>query len=60
VVDLAIFYGRNNLLLNADIGWVVGNVWATIVEGLDEMAPACNDVWLNGCAGERLSYQRVE
>lgn len=60
VVDLAIFYGRNNLLLNADIGWVVGNVWATIVEGLDEMAPACNDVWLNGCAGERLSYERVE
>lgn len=59
VVDLAIFYGRNNLLLNADIGWVVGNVWATIVEGLDAMAPACNDVWLNGCAGERLSYQRV-
>jgi hypothetical protein len=60
VVDLAIFYGRNNLLLNADIGWVVGNVWATIVEGLDEMAPACNDVWLNGCAGERLSYHRID
>jgi hypothetical protein len=59
VVDLAIFYGRNNLLLNADIGWVVGNVWATIVEGLDEMASACNDVWLNGCAGERLSYARI-
>ncbi len=60
VVDLAVFYGRNNLLLNADIGWVVGNVWATIVEGLDEMAPACNDVWRSGSVGERLSYQRLE
>lgn len=60
VVDLAIFYGRNNLLLNADIGWVVGNVWASIVDGLDEMADACNDVWLNGCAGERLSYARLD
>lgn len=60
VVDLAIFYGRNNLLLNADIGWVVGNVWASIVDGLDEMADACNDVWLNGCAGERLSYARPD
>jgi hypothetical protein len=60
VVDLAVFYGRNNLLLNADIGWVVGNVWATIVEGLDEMAPACHDVWRSGSVGERLTYQRLE
>ena len=35
VIDLAIFYGRNNLLLNGDVGWVPGNVYATIVEGLD-------------------------
>ncbi len=27
VIDLALFYGRNNLLLNADVGWVVGNVF---------------------------------
>ncbi len=33
-----VFYGRNNLLINGDIGWVVDNVFATIVEGLDEMA----------------------
>ncbi len=58
VVDLAIFYGRNNLLLNGDIGWVVGNVFATIVEGLDEMAAACNDVWRSGAVGERLVYAR--
>jgi hypothetical protein len=60
VVDLAIFYGRNNLLLNGDIGWVVGNVFATIVEGLDEMAAACNDVWRAGAIGERLVYGRRE
>lgn len=58
VIDLAIFYGRNNLLLNGDVGWVPGNVYATIVEGLDAMAEACNDVWRSGSVGERLVYQR--
>ena len=57
-VDLAIFYGRNNLLLNGDVGWVVGNVYATIVEGLEAMAAACNDVWRAGAVGERLVYDR--
>lgn len=58
VVDLAIFYGRNNLLINGDVGWVPGNVYATIVDGLDRMAEACNDVWRSGGVGERLVYQR--
>ena len=58
VVDLALFYGRNNLLLNGDVGWVPGNVYATIVEGLDRMAEAGKDVWRSGSAGERLLYQR--
>ncbi|WP_344941073.1 DUF3830 family protein [Actinomadura miaoliensis] len=60
VIDLAIFYGRNNLLLNGDVGWVPGNVYATIVEGLDRMAEACNDVWRAGAVGETLSYRRHE
>lgn len=60
VVDLAIFYGRNNLLLNGDVGWVPGNVYASIVEGLEQMAEACNDVWRSGGVGERLVYQRFE
>jgi hypothetical protein len=59
-VDLAIFYGRNNLLLNGDVGWVVGSVYATIVEGLDRMAVACNDVWRAGAVGERLTFARAE
>ncbi|WP_221635500.1 DUF3830 family protein [Actinomadura hallensis] len=60
VIDLAIFYGRNNLLLNGDVGWVPGNVYATIVDGLDRMAEACNDVWRSGSVGERLVYARAE
>lgn len=58
VIDLAIFYGRNNLLLNGDVGWVPGNVYATITEGLQEMAQACHDVWRSGSVGERLVYER--
>ena len=34
IIDLAIFYGRNNLLINGDQGWVPGNVLGDIVEGL--------------------------
>ena len=60
VVDLALFYERNNLLLNGDVGWVPGNVYGTIVDGLDRMAEACNDVWRSGSLGERLVYQRFE
>ena len=59
VVDLALFYERNNLLLNPDVGWVPGNVFATIVEGLDEIAAASQDLWLNGVAGERLTFARA-
>jgi hypothetical protein len=60
VVDLALFYGRNNLLLNADVGFVPGNVFATVVEGLEEMAVAANDVWRAGAIGETLSFRRED
>jgi hypothetical protein len=60
VVDLAIFYGRNNLLLNGDVGWVPGSVYATITDGLEAMAEACHDVWRSGSVGERLTYSRLE
>ncbi|HEX2144895.1 MAG TPA: DUF3830 family protein [Glycomyces sp.] len=58
--DLAIFYGRNNLLINGDAGWVPGNVFATIVEGLPEMAAAAQDLWLRGVEGETLSFTRAQ
>jgi hypothetical protein len=57
-IDLAIFYGRNNLLVNGDVGWVPGNVFATVVDGLPAMAEACHDVWRSGSAGERLRFER--
>jgi hypothetical protein len=58
--DLAIFYGRNNLLINGDAGWVPGNVFATIIDGLEEMAAAAQDLWLRGVEGETLSFRRAE
>jgi hypothetical protein len=60
VVDLAFFYERNNLLLNPDAGWVPGNVFGTIVEGLEEMAAAAGELWLRGADGERLTFRRKD
>lgn len=60
IVDLALFYGRNNLLINGDQGWVPGNVFATVVDGLPELAAACQDIWMGGARGERLEFSREE
>lgn len=59
LVDLALFYERNNLLLNGDVGWVPGIVWGQVVDGLETMAEACNDLWRSGAAGETLSFRRA-
>lgn len=58
VIDLAMFYARNNLLINGDVGWVPGNVYGSVVEGLETFAEACNDVWRSGSVGETLRYER--
>jgi uncharacterized protein DUF3830 len=58
VIDLALFYGRNNLLINGDRGWVPGNVFASIEEGLAGLADAAQDMWLRGVEGEELSFRR--
>ena len=60
VVDIALFYGRNNLLLNGDIGFVPANVFAAVEENLAAMAEACNDVWRRGSYGERLVFRRID
>jgi len=60
IIDLALFYGRNNLLINGDQGWVPGNVFGTVVEGLDEMAAACQDIWMGGARGETLTFARSD
>jgi len=58
IIDLALFYGRNNLLLNGDQGWVPGNVFGAVVDGMAEMAAACQDLWLGGVRGETLMWER--
>ena len=60
IIDLALFYGRNNLLLNGDQGWVPGNVFGTVISGLDEMAAACQDIWMGGARGETLTFSRTQ
>ncbi|MBO0843007.1 MAG: DUF3830 family protein [Nocardioides sp.] len=58
IVDLALFYGRNNLLINGDQGWVPGNVFGTVVEGLPELAEACQELWMGGVRGVTLRFER--
>ncbi|MEU0602617.1 DUF3830 family protein [Streptomyces sp. NPDC006393] len=59
IVDLAVFYERNNLLLNPDTGFVPATIFGTIVEGLDRMAEAAQDLWLSGVIGESLVFRRA-
>lgn len=59
LVDLALFYERNNLLLNADTGFVPGSVFGTVVEGLEAMADACQDLWRAGAVGETLNFRKA-
>ncbi|URN12109.1 DUF3830 family protein [Streptomyces radiopugnans] len=59
VVDLALFYERNNLLINGDAYWVPGIVWGAVVDGLDRMADACQDLWRAGALGESLNFRRA-
>ncbi|GAB3186652.1 DUF3830 family protein [Nesterenkonia suensis] len=59
IIDLALFYGRNNLLINGDQGWIPGNVFATVVDGLEGMAEACQSIWMDGARGETLAFDRA-
>lgn len=59
IIDLAVFYGRNNLLINGDQGWIPGNVFGTIVEGLEDLAEACQSIWMDGARGETLTFARA-
>jgi hypothetical protein len=59
IIDLAIFYGRNNHLLSPD-GYMPGNLFATFTEGLPELAAACQDLWRYGAGNERMTFRRLE
>lgn len=58
LIDLAIFYGRDNYLLGPD-GHMPGNLFATITEGLKELAAACQNLWRNGTAEEQMTFRRL-
>lgn len=59
LVDLAIFYGRDNFLFSPTTGAVPGNRFAMVTENLEEMAKACDSVWRKGFVGERLAFRRL-
>lgn len=60
VADLAVFYDRNNLLLSPSEGFTPGNVFGTVIHGLDAMKAAGSSVWREGPGGDRLLFRRLE
>ena len=60
VIDLAIFYGRDNFLFSPSMGPTPGNRFATITENFEEVAQACDNIWREGFTGERLIFRRLE
>ncbi len=59
LVDLALFYGRNNYLHGPE-GHMPGNLFAIITEGLNEMAAACQEIWRHGGASETMTFRGLE
>jgi hypothetical protein len=55
---VAYYYGRNNYLVS-QLGPSPGTIFATIQEGLKELARASLDAFRSGIEGERLRYERV-
>ena len=60
IIDLAVFYNRNNLLLSPSEGFTPGNVFASIVRNLEAMIDAGKSVWREGAVGERMVFRRLE
>lgn len=59
VIDLAVFYDRNNLLLSPADGFFPGNVFARIVSDFDGLKAAGTSVLREGSVGERLIFERA-
>lgn len=59
LVDIAIFYGRDGLLLGPD-GFQPGNVFARVEENLDGFADACAHLFREGFAGETIRIELVD
>lgn len=59
VVDLAVFYDRDNLLLSPCEGFTPGTVFARVVEYMEAMRDAGHSVWREGAVGERLIFRQL-
>ena len=57
-VDIAVFYGRNSFLLSPQ-GFMPGNLFATITDGLDNYAKACGELFREGVIHERFIIRRL-
>lgn len=57
LMDLGVYYDRNNLLLSPDTGWQPNTVYGVVERGLDELAAAAVDVWRAGGIGETLRFE---
>jgi hypothetical protein len=58
-VDVALFYGRNSHLLGP-AGYMSGNLFATVTENLAGLAAACESIFREGAAHERMLFRRIE
>jgi hypothetical protein len=59
LVDLALFYDRNNLLLSPAAGFTPGTVFARAVNDFEPMREAGHRVWREGSIGERLIFRQL-
>lgn len=62
LVDYGYFYERGNSLMSGPAGPVPGTVFATVndVDGVEEFAKSCVDVWFSGAVGERMFIEIQE
>ncbi len=57
LMDLGVYYDRNNLLLSPDSGWQPNTVFGVVETGLDDLAAAAIDIWRAGSIGETLRFE---
>jgi len=59
LIDLAIFYGRNSLLIGPE-GTMPANVFGRFVDNFEELADTCERLFREGYADETLRFEPIE
>jgi hypothetical protein len=61
LIDIAYFYDRGNNLV-VPTGIALGNIFATaiLMDDVEAMAKACNDVWFRGAVDEQLFVEAAK